>query len=203
MADKMIVDLTNYKDRFGQHVEPGTYNVSVVDAEMDESRAGNQMVNVYLSILDDGPEKGATLVDRLHPNNPKAQFRFVAFMRAIGKPVERKRFELNLRALVGKVLEVEVADGEPYNGNVRSEIRAYNRSDMAKTAPARDLGDDLDEDEEISDEPTDYDEDVEPQKVRAAAKKKAEKRAEVDSSAKDEQDTDDDPDVDLDDLEDL
>lgn len=126
MSEIVSIDLSNYRDRVGQRVAPGRYLVSVGDAERDTSRAGNPMVILNLTI--EGPShEGATLVDRLTVTD-KALFRVVEFMQALGMPTPRKRLNLNLRSLIGRRLVVDVVDGEPYNGRVRSEIAGYLRA---------------------------------------------------------------------------
>jgi hypothetical protein len=138
LADELIVDLTNYKDRVGNRVVPGRYTVLVEDAELDKSQAGNDMVNLWLRVTG-GEFDGATIVDRLTITE-KALFRVVGFMQAIGLPTPRKRFKMNVRAFVGKTLDVDVEDGEPYNGRVKSEVRGYMRiAGGTQTAAAEDL----------------------------------------------------------------
>lgn len=161
-TDNMIIDLTNYKDRFGQRVAPGRYTVRVADAEPDETGDGRPMINLFLEVLDEGEFEGSTVVDRLLPAHEKALFRVVNFMRAIGLPTPKKRLQINLRSWIGKVLEVDLDDGNPYNGVVRSEVRGYMPSDR-KVEESRDL-DDLDEESteepetaEASDEEIDLD----------------------------------------------
>jgi len=141
VADELIVDLTNYKDRVGNRVNPGRYTVVVEDAEMDKSKANNDMVNLWLRVVG-GDYDGATIVDRLTLTE-KALFRIVGFMQAIGLPTPRKRFKINVRTFVGKTLDVDVDDGEPYNGRVKSEVRGYMRIVGGGSAPAEpaDLGD--------------------------------------------------------------
>lgn len=119
-----IIDLTDYKDRMGARVAPGRYRVVVEDTEMDQSKAGNQMFNIWFRILDEGDFKDMTISDRL-TNTPKALFRIVGFMQAIGLPTPRKRLQVDIAKWVGRVLEIDVEDGEPYNGRIRSEVRGY------------------------------------------------------------------------------
>lgn len=126
MSQSITLDLTNYKDRVGSRVAPGTYRVIVDDAETDESKAGNPMVNTWLRILD-GPYAGNVLTDRMVLTE-KSLFRIVGFMQAIGIPTPKKRVAINLRQFVGKILLVEVDDGDPYNGRVKSEVRGYSRA---------------------------------------------------------------------------
>lgn len=136
-----VLDLSNYKDRVGARVEPGRYRVVVDDCEMDKSKAGNPMVNVWLRIV--GTEfDGATLTDRLTITD-KALFRVVGFMQAIGLPTPKKRVQIDLRQFTGKTLDVDVEDGDPYNGRIKSEVRGYIRIAGAKAAAeeATDLDD--------------------------------------------------------------
>lgn len=121
---EFVLDLSNYRDTVGARVEPGRYTVTVDDAEMDKSKAGNQMINVWYRI-NGGDFDGQTLTDRLVLTE-KSLFRVVGFMSAIGLPTPRKRLKINLKSFIGKSLCVDVEDGEPYNGRVRSEIRGYS-----------------------------------------------------------------------------
>lgn len=123
--ENVTIDLTGYKDKMGSRVPEGRYKVQVSDTELDNSKAGNDMINVWLDIVD-GEEAGQTLVDRL-VLSPKSLFRVVGFMQAIGLQTPKKRLNINIKSWVGKVLEVDVEDGEPFNNKVRSEIRGYNR----------------------------------------------------------------------------
>ena len=188
-SGNVTIDLTNYRDTNGSRVDEGTYTVYVDHAEMDKSKAGNDMILLNLQIQG-GEFDGQTLVDRLTLTD-KALFRVVNFMQALGYPTPKKRVRINLAQFVGKYLQVEVEDGEPYMGRVKSEIRGYRR--IAKDEqPVASAESDGDLDDDVSDEPTDYDEDEEPQKVKAAQQKK--KKAEPAPE-------DDDEDVDLDEID--
>lgn len=139
MSDELIVDLTNYKDRVGSRVMPGRYTVVVEDVESDTARSGNPMVNLWLRIQG-GEFDGATIVDRLVLTE-KSLFRVVGFMQAIGLPTPRKRMKINVRHFAGKVLDIDVEDGEPYNGRVKSEVRGYMRAAAAPVVGTDDLED--------------------------------------------------------------
>lgn len=164
MSDDLIIDLSNYKDRVGSRVAPGRYRVQVEDAEQDKSAAGNTMINLWLRVSDGGPEDGQTIVDRLVLTE-KSLFRVVGFMQAIGLPTPKKRLKLNVRQFIGKVLEVDVEDGDPYNGRVKSEVRGYLRVAKSEQAGEADLDDLADVGEEpaplstpsASEEPEDVD----------------------------------------------
>lgn len=139
-SDELIVDLTGYRDRIGSRVEPGRYDVVVEDAETDSSKAGNPMANLWLRI-EGGDFDGATIIDRLTLTD-KSMFRVVGFMQAIGLPTPRKRFRINVRSFIGKRLQIDVEDGEPYNGRIKSEVRGYMRKAGGQSsAEPRDLED--------------------------------------------------------------
>jgi hypothetical protein len=126
MSDVMTIDLSNYKDRVGARVTPGRYRVVVEDVEQDKSKTGgNPMINVWYKIIG-GEFDGQTLIDRLTITE-KALFRVVGFMQAIGLPTPKKKLQINPRRFLGQKLDVDVDDGEPYNGRVKSEIRGYVR----------------------------------------------------------------------------
>ncbi|QNJ56027.1 hypothetical protein SEA_RASPUTIA_137 [Microbacterium phage Rasputia] len=141
MSDAMIIDLSNYKDRVGARVLPGRYRVVVEDVEGDSSKAGNPMINLWFRIQG-GEFDGQTLVDRLTITE-KALFRVVGFMNAIGLPTPKKQISINPRKFLGQVLDVDVDDGEPYNGRVKSEIRGYIRVPKTQQNNAVDADDEL------------------------------------------------------------
>lgn len=125
MSDDITLDFSNYKDRVGGRVTPGRYTVTVEDTEADKSNAGNVMINVWLRVTG-GEFDGTTIIDRL-TQTEKALFRTVNFMQALGLPTPHKRLKVNIRSWVGRRLEVDVEDGEPYLGRVKSEVRGYNK----------------------------------------------------------------------------
>lgn len=125
MADEIIIDLTEYKDRTGARVTPGRYRVTVEDVEVAQANSGNQMITMWFRILG-GEEDGLTLIDRL-VQTPNSLFRTVNFMQAIGLPTPRKRLRINPQQFKGQVLDVDVDDGDPYMGKVKSEVRGYMR----------------------------------------------------------------------------
>lgn len=137
MSDKVTIDLSNYKDRVGSRIAEGTYRVVVEDAERTEARSGNTMINLFLRVQG-GEFDGATIVDRLVLTE-KSLFRVVAFMQALGLPTPNKRLQLGLDKFIGRQLDVQVEDGEPYNGRVKSEVRGYAR--IAKSEKQSDLED--------------------------------------------------------------
>jgi hypothetical protein len=141
-SDELVIDLSNYKDKVGARVLPGTYRVQVEDVEIAESRNKNPMINIWLRIVGGGEFDGSVIVDRL-TQSEGAMFRTVNFMQAIGLPTPKKRVKVNIRSWTGKVLDVEVDDGEPYLGRIKSEVRAYLRVASSGSSGA-DLSEDLD-----------------------------------------------------------
>jgi hypothetical protein len=211
--NEVIVDLTNYKDKVGSRVPEGRYRVVVEDAEPDTSKNNNPMVNIWLRIQDpDGDYDGLTIVDRLTMTD-KSLFRVVGFMQAIGLPTPKKRFRLPMDKIIGKHLEVDVADGEPYNNRIKSEVRGYLRlgskkdeepeveveddeeADLAMFTEGgsgyADETDDLDEDEAVEDDDEldevedeeELEEDEAEPEPEPAPKKKAVKKAPAKKSA--------------------
>lgn len=144
----LIIDLTNYKDTSGARVPEDTYRVVVEDAEVKKSKAGNDMVVLYLRVLG-GPYDGSTILDRL-PLSERALFRVVEFMQGIGLPTPRKRLQLKLDTIIGRQVDVRVEDGEPYNGRIKSEVREYIRVVKPASAEPEDL-DPEDEDDDLED----------------------------------------------------
>lgn len=137
MTDELVLDLSNYKDRVGSRVAPGSYRVQVEDAELTESSNKNPMVNLWLTIME-GEFQGQTVTDRLVLTE-KSLFRVVGFMQGIGLPTPKRKLKLNIRQFVGKVLDVDIDDGEPYNGRIRSEVRGYNKAPGANQSTGADL----------------------------------------------------------------
>lgn len=122
-----VVDFTGYKDRQSARVPEGDYLVRISDAEVTEIKsgdnAGKPMVNLYYEIAQ-GSSTGQMLVDRL-PITEKALWRVAAFLRAIGLKVEKKQLQIPFKLIMGRTFVVTVKDGEPYNGNVKSEVTSY------------------------------------------------------------------------------
>lgn len=135
MREGFVVDLTGYRDRSSARLPEGDYLVRITDAETTEIKsgdnAGKPMVNLFYEVVD-GPSRGQVLVDRL-PITEKALWRVVGFLRAVGLKVEKKQLQIPFKLLVGRTLIVTVEDGEPYNGNVKSEVRGYANSAAAPT----------------------------------------------------------------------
>lgn len=151
MSDEVIIDLTSYKERVGARVPAGRYRVQVEDVESAESSKGNPMINLWLRITG-GEYDGHTIVDRLTLTD-RSMFRVVNFMQAIGMPTPRKRMRLNIKKFVGRTLEIDVEDGDPFRGQIKSEVRGYMKVEKSDSANESDL-DDLDDEGDDTDEAT-------------------------------------------------
>lgn len=146
----LVIDLTNYRDTEGDRLPAGNYLVRVSDTELTESKAGNPMVNLFLEVLlgeTSGTEfAGSSLVDRVTVT-PKAMFRVVAFMKAVGEDTGKRQHTVDPSRWIGKIGVVAVEDGESYMGRPpRTEVRAWQhvRShawvDLTGTGPATAAG---------------------------------------------------------------
>lgn len=195
-----IIDLSNYRDRSGSRVPEGDYLVQVDDIEMGESKAGNEMWTVYLKIVG-GDHDGLNLVDRLTMSE-KALFRVVGFLQGLGIKTPRKRLKLDTNRMVGRKVIAQVADGEPYRGTVRSEVKGYQRYSAPASASA-DIEDlEGDDEETVKTEPEETAEETPAPKKAEKSKPKEEPQPEQDDDNDDEGNgTSDDAELDLDELD--
>lgn len=136
---KTVIDLSNYKDSGNVRIPEGRYRAIVDDVDLDKSRAGNTMIKVWMRVLG-GEHDGAVILDRLTLTD-KAMFRVVGFMQGIGIKTPKKKLQINLGTFLNRQVDIEVVDGEPYNGRIRSEIAQYIRiaQPKAEEAPEDDL----------------------------------------------------------------
>ena len=144
MADSVnsniVIDLSNYKDSGNVRIPEGRYRAIVDDVDLDKSRSGNTMIKVWMRVLG-GEHDGAVILDRLTLTD-KAMFRVVGFMQGIGIKTPKKKLQINLKTFLKRQADIEVVDGEPYNGRIRSEIAQYIRIAQPKAEEAAE--DDLD-----------------------------------------------------------
>lgn len=121
--DGFFIDLSNYKERSSARLAEGEYLVRVTDAELTETKKGDPMVNLFYTVVG-GVHDGEPLIDRLTLTE-KAAWRVVKVLRALGVKVEKRNMQIPFKQIIGRTLVVRVEDGEPYNGETRSEIRDY------------------------------------------------------------------------------
>lgn len=137
---KTVIDLSNYKDSGNVRIPEGRYRAIVDDVDLDKSRAGNTMIKVWMRVLG-GEHDGAIILDRLTLTD-KAMFRVVGFMQGIGIKTPKKKLQINLNTFLNRQADIEVVDGEPYNGRIKSEIAQYIRVAQPKSEESSE--DDLD-----------------------------------------------------------
>ena len=142
MADNVnsniVIDLSNYKDSGNVRIPEGRYRAIVDDVDLDKSRAGNTMIKVWMRVLG-GEHDGAIILDRLTLTD-KAMFRVVGFMQGIGIKTPKKKLQINLKTFLKRQADIEVVDGEPYNGRIRSEIAQYIRIAQPKAEESSEDG---------------------------------------------------------------
>lgn len=194
-----ILDLTNYRDRNGARVPEGNYLVQVEEVEVGKSpNKGTRQWTVYLRIIG-GDQDGQMLVDRLYITE-NALFRVVGFLNGIGVKTSNKKMRISPAKLAGRKARVDVADGEPYNGTIRSEVKSYQRFVSAKTEASEEI-DDLEDQLDGGDDYAEEDE-VEQAPVTTSTKKKSKPAPEPEDDDEDDlDDTDDDGEIDLDDID--
>lgn len=195
-----VIDLSNYRDRFGSRVPEGDYLVEIDEIEVGKSSNNDPMWTVFLRIVG-GEYDGNTLVDRL-TQTEKAMFRVVGFLNGMGVKTGRKKLKVDLDRLTGRKVRVSVSDGDPFNGTIRSEVRGYTRFVSAKSAPTGDDFENLEEsDEETEEEQVEEAEEApaKPAKVKKPAPEPVEEDDEDEEDSTPE--TDDSREIDLDDLD--
>lgn len=123
-SDGFYINASNYKDYTSAHLPEGEYHVRLTDLELTETKKNSDpMVNAFFEVVG-GPYNGSPLIDRWVLTD-KTLFRVVPALRALGLKVEKKNMQIPFKLLLGRMVVVRVSDGEPYNGDVKSEIRAY------------------------------------------------------------------------------
>lgn len=129
---KFTLDLSGYKEKVSARLPEGSYTVTIQDIEATKARTGSQGFEMWL-VVAEGEYAGATLIDRFYHTDPEGKpsgaiFRIVNLMQAVGLPTPKKRLALDTGLFLGKRVQVEVEDGQPYEGRVKSEITSYFRS---------------------------------------------------------------------------
>lgn len=123
-SDGFYINASNYKDYTSAHLPEGEYHVRLIDLELTETKKNSDpMVNAFFTVVG-GPYNDSPLIDRWVLTD-KTLFRVVPALRALGLKVEKKNMQIPFKLLLGRMVVVRVSDGEPYNGDVKSEIRAY------------------------------------------------------------------------------
>lgn len=123
-SDGFYINASNYKDYTSAHLPEGEYHVRLIDLELTETKKNSDpMVNAFFTVVG-GPYNDSPLIDRWVLTD-KTLFRVVPALRALGLKVEKRNMQIPFKLLLGRMVVVRVSDGEPYNGDVKSEIRSY------------------------------------------------------------------------------
>lgn len=137
--DTFDLDLTSFVPNRGSYLPPDTYQLVVEDLDMFTSAAGNPSWKVLSSVV--GGEHDGEVVSDFLALTPKALWRVVAFLSALGIPTPKKRLEIPKAMMVGRRFVVSIED-DTYKGAVQSKITSYS-----PVAPARRDLDEMDEPE--------------------------------------------------------
>lgn len=119
----------SYEEEYtSAHVKEGDYRVKIVQVTPTKVKQGpNEGVPgivIAMEILD-GDFAGQHLVERLY-NLQQTAWRHAAFNKAIGLKVAKgQKLNVSNKFYEGKTLIVTAKDGEPFKGNVKSEISAF------------------------------------------------------------------------------
>ncbi len=143
MSDTFELDLSGFVPNQSAYIPPGEYLVVVEDMEEMVSSTGNPMWKLTDSVLTEGEFQGMTLVDFL-TLTPKALWRVVSFLNAVGIPTPKKKLSIPKGMLVGKTFIAVVIDDE-YKGQVKSKIVEYRSASAGSTVV---VSSDLPEDED-------------------------------------------------------
>ena len=160
MAKAVNVDFSGVKDGGAIRVAPGDYAVKVKSSKITESKSGKPMIVWTFTGLN-GALKGQEL-RHITSLQPQALFNLRNLLLAMKVNVAHGKMKVVPQAYVGKVLGVTLADGEPYQGKVKSEVQAVfpiSIVDGKIRKEALPTGDDLEDDETPDDIDADDDED--------------------------------------------
>lgn len=125
-----FIDLSNYRESRSDRIAEGEYLVRITDAVFGETKKGDNKVTLYYNVMG-GAHNDAVLIDTLTLTE-KAAFRVVNVLKALGIKVEKRNMNISFKQLIGRTLVVKVADGEPYNDEIKSEVRSYAPASLWK-----------------------------------------------------------------------
>jgi hypothetical protein len=131
----MKIDLTNVEAwKGGGILPPGTYSVEITSAEEKISGGGNPQVEVELRAIG-GECDGGTIRDWI--TITEAAFgRIRQFLEAVRYDIPAGEFEMPVSNLVGRQCQIIVRE-EPYDGNMKSKVKAYEPLSSDVTARPR------------------------------------------------------------------
>jgi hypothetical protein len=181
------IDLKTYKDGRAARVPKGDYLVTVDEITRSFAKETNNLMYTMWLEIAEGPWKGSRILDRLVMTD-NSKWRAVAFAQATGilptgVPLAgRAPVKMPFTAVKGRRLLVSVADGEEWQGRIKSEVKDYMKPGSTGAATAdepdvdtepEDLPDDPEATQEEAEEQEAAEEQAPPPPPKAAAKKAA------------------------------
>lgn len=131
------------------------YTAKIVKVEKKRSQNGNLMFVWHFEITE-GKYAGKVITDNtVITDNPWSLLRLIE---ATGKKVPKKAVKVNAENYVGEEVGITLADGEPYNNRISSEVVDVMPVDEVNEDDDDDEDEDEDEDDD-DDEDEDEDED--------------------------------------------
>lgn len=106
------------------YVEPGDYNLRVVEAKDDTSKGGNEMIKLKLKVVNDDGTDGPSLFDYL-VFHKDSSWKVDAFLKSADRhPGEGQEYDVSADSLIG--LEVRATlKVEKYEGNTNNKVANY------------------------------------------------------------------------------
>jgi hypothetical protein len=118
------------------HVPEGDYLVRIKKVEDTKVKNGPNAGTPGFILwyeVQGGEFAGALLSDRQYVMD-STLWKLSWFLRTVGIKVTKKDMTLPIDQLVGRQLKITVKEGEPYKGNPRNEISAYNPAPRSNQA---------------------------------------------------------------------
>jgi hypothetical protein len=132
----------------GAHVPEGDYIVKVMDyshrykKEDGVEQKDRPYLNWKLQIVSPEEFKGKTIYFTTSLV-PESLWNLRGMLEDVGLKVPNSAVAIPLPKLIGKELGVTLADGEPYNGSIKSEVKAtFNKNDLGTATSEVDTDED-------------------------------------------------------------
>lgn len=120
---RIVIDLTNYVNTFGDLVPAGRYRVKVFSVEITKTKEKQQLMLCVLFQIVAGEHEGKSISTNVMLEG-KGQFRSVELLSALGLSTARKRLQFDTDTWIGKHLEVDT-DIREYNGRESTDVRGF------------------------------------------------------------------------------
>ena len=106
------------------HVAPGDYQLRVIEAQEDTSKAGNEMIKLRLRVIKDDGTDGPALFDYL-VFNEASFWKVNAFLKACDRhPGEGKSIDIEAEDCIGWECEATLCV-ETYEGKKSNKVTSY------------------------------------------------------------------------------